>query len=135
MVRCPTRLASVSTLAIVLIAVAVVLALLIAGGLIVARRRAGAPEYARHVAEADNALEQARAVDRGWDREVLERAARAALTDHKPNLSYGELHLVLVDDRPGIHEDRAHFAAVGEGDEARVVLVRGSDGWGAERVE
>jgi hypothetical protein len=43
---------------------------------------------------------------------------------------------VLVDDRPGIDEDRAHFVAVGEGgDEARVVVSREGDRWIAESVD
>ena len=46
------------------------------------------------------------------------------------------LHLVLVDDNPGVAEDRAHFVAVGEGgQEARVVLGRQDGDWVAESVE
>lgn len=125
------------TLAIVLIIVAVVVAALLIGGLVATRRRseAGAADYSRHVAAADHALEEARATDRGWDRAVLDQVARAALADSRPDFSYSDLHLVLVDDRPGITEDRAQFAAVGEDGEAHIVLVRGPDGWSAERVE
>ena len=124
-------------LAIVLIVVVVVAGLLLVGGLAATRRRAaaGAQDYSRRVAAADQALEQARAADRGWDRAVLDDAARAALAAAHPDFSYDHLHLVLVDDRPGIAEDRAQFAAVGDDGEARVVLVRGVDGWAAERVE
>jgi hypothetical protein len=42
---------------------------------------------------------------------------------------------VLVDDRPGIEEDRAHFVAVGPDGRARVILAREGDRWIAERVE
>jgi hypothetical protein len=46
------------------------------------------------------------------------------------------MHLVLVDDRPGKDEDRAHYVAVDEGgEEARVVLARQGDHWAAERVD
>ena len=66
----------------------------------------------------------------------MEDAARAALSASRPDWSFGTLHLVLVDDRPGIEEDRAHFLAVGEtGDEARVVLARQGDRWVAEIVD
>ncbi len=42
----------------------------------------------------------------------------------------------MVDDRPGIDEDRAQFVAVGDGgDEATVVLSRQGDRWSAERVD
>jgi hypothetical protein len=125
------------TVAIILIAVGVVALLLVVGGLVVTRRRdaAGAADYSRHVAAADQALAQARAADRGWDRTALDAAARSALARDRPDFDYDDLHLILVDDRPGIEEDRAHFAAVGSGGETRVVLVRGTDGWAAERIE
>jgi hypothetical protein len=123
-----------STLTIVLIVLAVIMVAVFVGGLIVANRRSRSPDYGRHVAAADQALEQARAADRGWDRATLEAAARGALTEHRPDFGYDQLHLVLVDDRPGIEEDRAHFAAVGGDGETRVVLVRSPDGWLAEEV-
>lgn len=124
-----------STLAIVLIVVGLVVAALLVGGFAATRRRSSATDWARAVAEADHAFAEARAADRGWDRGVLEEAARAALRKERPDLAYEELHLVLVDDQPGVTEDRAHFAAAGGGEEARVVLVRGDGGWAAERVE
>ena len=127
-----------STLAIVLIVVGVLLAVFLALGFLGARardRRQGGT-WAQHVAEADSALEQARAADRGWDRAVMEEAARGALAGSRPGWEYGDLHLVLVDDRPGTDEDRAHFVAMGDGgDEARVVLTRQGDRWSAETVE
>ena len=126
-----------SALVIVLIVIAAIVVALFIGGLIESRRRevAGAADYPRRVAEADRALEQARAADRGWDREVLERTARGALEAERPGWRYDHLHLVLVDDRPGIDEDRAHFAAVADGEEARVILVRAESGWAVEQVE
>jgi hypothetical protein len=88
------------------------------------------------VAEADAALEQARASDRGWDREAMVVIARGALAESRPDWPYGQLHLVLVEDRPGTDEDRAHFVAVGDGgDEARVLLTRQGERWMAEPVE
>ena len=65
----------------------------------------------------------------------MEAAARTALEEHRPGWRYRDLHLVLVDDRPGIEEDRAEFMAIGDdGDEAAVVLSRQGDHWSAERV-
>jgi hypothetical protein len=126
-----------STLAVILIIVGVALVAVFVGGLLAARsrERAGAAHYAQHVAAADRALEAARAADRGWDRALLEEAARAALREQRPDFAFDELMLILVDDRPGVTEDRAQFAAIGGDGEARVVLVRGEQGWGAERVE
>ena len=98
------------------------------------RRQAGSWEEA--VRSADGALAQAAASDRGWHREAMESAARAALDEARPGWPYGNLHLVLVDDRPGIDEDRAHFVAIDEdGQEARVVLSREGDRWSPERVD
>lgn len=125
-----------STLAIVLIIVAVLVILLLAGGLVVARKRAeaGEAEYHAHVRAADHALEQARAADRGWDRAVMEDVARAGLNEHRPDWDYRSLDLVLVDDRPGVAEDRAEFAASDGDERVRVVLARGEGGWSVERV-
>ena len=127
-----------STLAIVLIVAGViVLIALILGFLGVRERdRRQAGHWEQHVRAADAALADAAATDRGWQRETMEKAARAALTEMRPELSPRDLLLVLVDDKPGVDEDRAHFVAVSEGgDEARVVLARQGDLWVAERVD
>jgi hypothetical protein len=128
---------AVSTFAIVLIVLgAVVLLALLLGFLGAwARDRRQAPSYAEHVAAADHQLEQARAADRGWHRGAMEEAARVALTESRPGWEYQDLHLVLVDDRPGVSEDRAHFMAVAADGEARVILARQDDRWVVERVE
>ena len=129
---------AISTFAIVLIAVAAVIAVFLVLGFIATRardrRQAGTWEEA--VRSADAALAQAAATDRGWHREAMESAARAALEEHRPGWRYRDLHLVLVDDRPGIEEDRAQFMAIGDdGDEAAVLLAREGDRWSAERVD
>jgi hypothetical protein len=127
-----------STLAIVLIVIGAVIGVFLVLGFLGARardRRHGGT-WAQHVAEADAALEQARAADRGWDPVVMEAAARSAIDEARPGWAYGDLHLVLVDDRPGTDEDRAHYVAVGDGgEEARVVLERQGDHWSAERID
>ena len=125
-----------STLAIVLIVLGAVLLLLFIGGFIAARRRANRPEVAEHIRHADQALEQARATDRGWDRARLEQTARSALDEQRPGSSFDTIHLVLVDDRPGVVDDTAHLVGSGPDGEARVVLSRREGGeWFAERVE
>ena len=122
-----------STVAIILIALGLIVLLLFVGGLAGARRRARleAPAYAQHLAEADRALEEARASDRGWDREVMEQAARAALAREHPGTEFDTLELVLVDDRPGVMEDRARFQASGGEREISVILTRDESGWRA----
>jgi hypothetical protein len=126
-----------SSLAIVILVVVLVVALLLASGLLVTRRRderdAGA--YRRHLLEADEALERARAADKGWDRDVLDRAAREALERERPGWRFDELHLILVDDREGVADDRAHLVAMGREGETRVILARRHGHWDAEQVE
>jgi hypothetical protein len=126
-----------SVLAIVLIVLGALVLVLVLGGFLGARRHARdtAGDLERNLREADRALEQARASDRGWDRAVLEAAARKALGEQRPALGYERLVLVLVDDRPGVTEDRAHLRADGPEGDATVVLTRGEAGWTADRVE
>jgi hypothetical protein len=46
------------------------------------------------------------------------------------------MHLVLVDDRPGVEEDRAHMVAMGDDGQARVILTRDPQGeWILDRIE
>ena len=125
-----------TTLAIVLTVLGAILLLALIGGLLGARRRdeVQAPAYERHLREADQALEQARANDRGWDRTMMEQVVREALAEDRPGMVFNELELVLVDDRPGVNEDRAHFAATSGEERVLVVLARGEAGWAAEQV-
>src|SRR5215218_6195554 len=126
-----------STLAIVLIVIGVLLLLFFIGGLlgVRARTRRQAATFPEHVRAADEALEQARALDKGWHRETMEAAARAALAEQRPGFEYEALQLVLVDDLPGTEQDRAHFMAAGVKGEARVIPNRDGDRWVAERLE
>ena len=127
-----------SILAIVLIVIGVIVVIALVLGILGtrARDRRQAATFDERVRQADAALAQAAALDRGWQRETMEDAARAALSASRPEWKYGPLYLILVDDRPGIEEDRAHFVAVGDaGDEARVVLARQGDDWVAESID
>ena len=125
-----------STLAIVLIVVGAILLIFFIGGFLAARRRANRPETLEHIRAADQALEQARASDRGWDRDLLTGAAGDAIRQQKPGFEWERLDLVLVEDRPGVAEDRAHLVAAGPGGSARVILARREGGeWYAEQVD
>jgi uncharacterized membrane protein len=127
----------VSTIEIIALAIVVVVALFFLVGLLGGRAyaRRHEAEFADHVRAADEALEQARALDKGWHRETMEAAARAALAEQRPDFAYDALQLVLVDDHPGIEQDRAHFMAAGVKGEARVILNRDGDRWVAARIE
>src|SRR3954452_18825831 len=94
-----------SVLAIVLIVVGVLAVVFFVLGLITARRRFARQDFSADVAAADGALEQARAEDRGWNRQLLDEAARRALGTERPGFDWNSLELVLVDDRPGVEED------------------------------
>jgi hypothetical protein len=119
---------------IIIAAVTLLAVLFFVGGYIVSRR--GAENWQENVALAEEALEKAWAADKGWDRELLHRSAREALGSHKPGFEYKDMHLVVVDDRPGVAEDKAHLVAVGEDGETRVVLAREADGgWTVESVD
>jgi hypothetical protein len=87
------------------------------------------------LARADQALEAARAADKGWERVLLEEAARKILAEERPGWRYDRLELVLVDDRPGVAEDRAQFLATAPDDQVRLLLTRTGGGWIAKIVE
>jgi len=127
----------VNTAEIVVVVVVVVFLLFFLGGLAGARARARheEPDFAEHVREADEALEHARAADKGWHRESMEQAARVAIGELRPGWTFEALQLVLVDDRPGTEEDRAHFVASGSDGQARVILSREGDRWVPDSVE
>ena len=120
-----------SALAIIVIVVAVLLVLLIVGGLIANGRRARDQEDETHVAvrEADHALALARASDRGWERAVLEAAAREAFAARSP-AEVRELLLMRVVDRPGTEEDQALFRVVTDAGSEEILLVRHGGAWG-----
>jgi hypothetical protein len=125
-----------STLAIVLIAFGAVLAVFFVAGFLAARRRANLPDVAEHIRHADRALEEARAKDRGWDRDRMSEAAGHAISERRPEFDWETIELVLVEDRPGVKEDRAQLLASGPHGDCRVVLARREGGeWFAELVE
>jgi hypothetical protein len=125
-----------STLAIVIIVLAAVLVVLFAGGFIAARRRAAGPEVEARIRAADRALEEARAKDRGWERERMVEVAAIAIRESRADHEWDAIELVLVDDRPGVAEDRAHLVAAGPRGAVTVILARREGGeWFAEQVE
>jgi hypothetical protein len=121
----------VSTLAIIIIVFAVLVVLLIVGGLIANARRTRDQEDETLIAvrEADQALALARASDRGWERAVLEAAAREAFAARSP-VEVRELLLMQVVDRPGTEEDQALFRVITDVGSEEILLVRHGDAWG-----
>ena len=113
-----------------LIIVIVVLVLLLAGGIYARNRQLATlrPAFERALAQVDHDLAAAAASDRGWDRELLEAAARRICAEQfgaEPE----ELTLVEVIDKPGTDEDQAVFDVSAGGERHRVVLGRRDGDW------
>ena len=119
-----------STLAIIIVLLGVLIVVLAIGGMYAVGRRRDAldGDLRRRLEDANAALAAARAQDRGWEPATMEAAARDAcggLVD--------QIDLVQVVDRPGTDEDQAVFRVVSGGDERDVVLGRRGGVWVAER--
>jgi hypothetical protein len=121
----------VSAIAIIVIVLVVLVVLLIVGGLVANARRARdqEDETLSAVREADHALALARASDRGWERAVLEAAAREAFAARSP-VEVRELLLMRVIDRPGTEEDQALFRVITDVGSEEILLVRHGGAWG-----
>ena len=113
-----------------LIIVLVVLLVLAVGGFLARQRqlRRSRPAFERRLAQADRDLAAAAALDRGWDRELLEAAARRVSQD-RFGAEPDELHLVEVIDKPGTADDQAVFEIGAKGRRHRVVLGRRDGDW------
>ena len=120
-----------SVIAIIIVVFVLLVILLSVGGFIATRRRAerGQDDLLVAVREADQALALARAGDRGWERGVLEAAAREAFAARSP-VEVRELMLVQVVDRPGTEEDQALFKVITDVGSEEILLVRHGDAWG-----
>jgi Flp pilus assembly protein TadB len=124
---------AVSTLDIVLVVIAALVVVLTAGGWVAATRRARARErkLLEELHEAEQALAKAHALDKGWDRELLEAAARDAAAARFGAQPVNDLQLVQVVDRPGTDADQAVFRVqTADGDEHRITLGRSGGEWG-----
>ena len=110
-----------------LIIVLAVLLVLIVGGFLARQRqlKRTRPAFERRLAQVERDLAAAAALDRGWDRELLEAAARRIATarlGHEPE----ELTLVEVIDKPGTDDDQAVFLVDGR---ERLILGRRDGDW------
>src|SRR6476646_7333066 len=94
---------AISTVDIVLLVALVIVAALAAAGYAGAARRAreGEGKLLAELAAAEGALAQAHASDKGWDRELLEAAAREAFAERFGTTPISAMQLVQVLDRPG----------------------------------
>jgi len=124
---------------VVLVALGALLLLAIVGGAVASRRnRAGAGAFAESLASVDRQLAHAVAADRGWERDVLEGAARRAFAQRRPGDAIARLELVQVVDEPGTAHDLAVFRVVTDSAPAqtsRLTLGRRDDAWYAAALE
>jgi len=120
----------VSTLAIILIALGVLVLLLFAGGVLGAARRARDSESAlqSQLERVNQDLALAHAQDKGWDRATMESAARDAHAAAGGG-DIEELSLVQVVDLPGTDADEAVFRVLSGGIESQVTLGRRDGAW------
>jgi hypothetical protein len=123
-------------LAIVIGVIVLVIVLMALGGILVNRRNraAGAASFEEHVLRADHDLAAAHAADRGWARETLEQAARAALAERHPDADPGSVQLVQVIDMAGTDDDKAVFVADSGGRRHELTLGRRGDQWMLEEL-
>jgi 2-hydroxychromene-2-carboxylate isomerase len=118
-------------LAIVL-GVFVALVIILAIGGAYARRRqfaAGRERFDVHLAQVNRDLAAAHASDRGWAREGLEAAARAAYVEQRDGSEPEVLQLVQIVDRPGTDDDKAVFSIASGGRDERLTLGRKEGDW------
>ncbi len=124
---------AISTLGLILLVLLVVVIVLAGGGYVAMTRITGEreAELQRELAQAEDALAQAHALDKGWERATLEAAARAAVAERLGDGVSGTLQLVQVLDRPGVDADQAVFRFQGsDGKEHRITLGRSGGEWG-----
>lgn len=118
-------------LLILIIVLGVLIILFLIGGAVaVSRRNAAMGGRLLHdLASANEALAHARAEDRGWDRDLIDAAARAAHLARNPSAQISAVHLVQVVDRPGTEHDEARVRIVDEAGTHEVLLGRRGDAW------
>jgi hypothetical protein len=121
----------------ILIGVFVVLVILLSIGGMIARRRqleSSRGRFDRHLAQVNQDLAVAHAADRGWARDGLEAAARAAYAAQRDGSEPEELTLVQIVDPPGTEDDKAVFHVRGDGRDEQLTLGRSGDDWVFEQL-
>jgi hypothetical protein len=99
------------------------------------RNRRRRERFGSSLDEVDRSLADARATDRGWERGVLEAAARRAFEAERPGVEIRELTLVQVVDRPGTEEDKAVFRVVAVDGRMQLTLGRVDGEWVGEAAD
>jgi len=118
-------------LLIVIIVLVVLFVVFLVGGIVAVGRRSRATEsrLLADLASANEHLAQARALDRGWDRDTIDAAARAAHLATRPDAKITAVHLIQVIDRPGTDDDEAVLHIDDDAGEHTIRLGRRGDEW------
>lgn len=125
---------AISTVDIVLLVLLILVGALAAGGWTAATRRARAGErkFLEQLQAAERELAKAHASDKGWDRTLLDAAARTVAAERFGATPINGMQLVQVVDRPGTDADQAVFRVeTADGDEHHITLGRTGGVWGA----
>jgi hypothetical protein len=125
----------VQTWEIIVLAVVALIVLLAVGGAVARRRQLerSRGRFDENLAQVNRDLAAAHAEDNGWERSLLEDAARQAYASERGS-DPGELELTQVIDRPGTDDDHAVFRAGPDGRE-RLTLGRRDGQWVLEAIE
>jgi type II secretory pathway pseudopilin PulG len=123
----------VNTLEIIILVIVVVVLALAIGGYVAAgrRHRADETELQADLEAANAALAAAHAGDKGWERALLEDAAKAAFAERSA-AAVRELQLVQVVDKPGTEDDQAVFRVITDHGSEYLHLDRHGDAWVAQ---
>jgi hypothetical protein len=125
----------VETWEIIVLAIVALIILLAVGGAIARRRQLERSQgrFDENLAQVNRDLAAAHAEDNGWERSLLEDAARQAYASERGS-DPAELELVQVIDRPGTDDDHAVFSCGPEARE-RLTLGRRDGQWVLEALE
>ena len=120
---------------IIVLAIVALIVLLAVGGAVARRRQLERSQgrFDQSLAQVNRDLAAAHAEDNGWERSLLEDAARQAYASERGS-DPAELELVQVIDRPGTDDDHAVFSCGPEARE-RLTLGRRDGQWVLEALE
>ena len=121
---------------IIVLVVVLVIVLLAVGGALARRHQLEGSQdrFEANLQQVNRDLAAAPAEDRGWERSLLEDAARQAYAAARDGADPGALELTQVIDRPGTDDDHAVFRCGPEARE-RLTLGRRDGQWVLEALE
>jgi hypothetical protein len=122
---------------ILIVVVVLLLAALAVGGVIARNRQLERTRghFDAQLARVNEDLAAANAADRGWARDAIDEAARAAWAQERPTEEPGDFTLIQIVDNPGTDEDKAVYEIAAGGHTHRLTLGRRDGAWVHEALE